>query len=213
MLLRMILAVVVLLAYRQGAEAAQPSWCKSARSQTEQTICATSELWALDACEDQLYRKAKAGAAQDGRKAIDAAETAWIATRDLCGNDPACIAQRYRERVARLDPSGGAPCANIAAKPSPPLAAPQIAAAPAGPRCALAAASASGVRIASPTQKPVAYGEKIEVNWQLPPIEATAPRMFLIGAMPDGVRFEGEFRYNEDGLLEYGPGFAALTGA
>ncbi len=72
---------------------------------------------------------------------------------------------------------------------------------------------AENVSISSIAPKHIGRGERIEIAWRLPPVELPATRVFLIGAMPDGVRFEGEFHDDESGAMSHGPGFVALTGA
>lgn len=68
-------------------------------------------------------------------------------------------------------------------------------------------------RIASTTKtnQRVAYGAPIEVTWQLPSV-GRATLSYLVGAMPDTVRLDGNYQVDADGTLQSGPGFAALPG-
>ena len=197
----------------QGKAEAAPSWCKNARSNTERTICSTSDLWELDACEDQLFRGAKTNAAPSDRKRIEATEKTWIGERDRCGNDTVCIARRYQEQISRLDPSMKASCTIQIAQSSATQPENPSSARPVTPSCnvaAVAARNATSVTVTSRAPKEIPYGGRIEINWQLPNIQPSAARYFLIGAMPDGVRFEGEYRYDEYGSVAHGPSFLAV---
>jgi len=78
--------------------------------------------------------------------------------------------------------------------------------------CAAAAkAVATPARVTSEVgaRQTLAHGAPIEVAWQAPAVNAATP-VYLVGAMPDTVRFEGSYRFEPDGSLEGGPGFVAL---
>jgi uncharacterized protein len=104
--------------------AAEPSWCRYARSETEQTICATPRLWELDTCEDGVFKAARDGAPAGQRRALELQERTWTRERDRCGSDISCIRHRYRERATAIDPVAGAACGiQEAAKVAPESAA------------------------------------------------------------------------------------------
>ncbi len=206
------LAIAVFLTGLRGA-AAQPSWCKYARSQAEIEICTSPGLWDLDACEDQLFRKAKVSAPPSGRQSIDAAEKTWLAERNACGHDASCIESRYRDRASQLDARATCAAPAAAASPPAPVASPVAASAARCDAPSVASRMATNVSVSSNTPKQVAHGGRIEVAWRLPPPDPSPARVFLVGAMPDSVRFEGQFHYDENGTMDRGPGFVALTGA
>ncbi len=92
---------------------------------------------------------------------------------------------------------------------SQPLAPPPAAA----PVCDLGtntARLAKQVQVSSTSPNAVPHGGRIEIAWQLPPVQRNKFTAFLIGAMPDTVRFEGAFEIDADGLMSSGPGFVAL---
>lgn len=79
-------------------------------------------------------------------------------------------------------------------------------------RCAaarIAAGVASRTSVASGTAAHVAHGGAIEIVWRLPESDGNTAS-YLIGAMPDWVRFEGSYQLDQDGNLSSGPGFLAL---
>ena len=77
----------------------------------------------------------------------------------------------------------------------------------------VAARMVATTSVSSNTPRQVAHGGRIEVAWRLPPADPSPTRVFLVGAMPDGVRFQGQFHYDENGSMDHGPDFVALTGA
>lgn len=76
---------------------------------------------------------------------------------------------------------------------------------------AQATAAASGTEVTTSTGATVAHGDSIEVSWRLPTVASKTP-VYLIGAMPDTVRFGGHYKFDDDGNLASGPGFVALPG-
>jgi uncharacterized protein len=195
--------------------AAEPSWCRYARSETEKTICATPQLWELDGCEDGLFKAALNKAPAGQRHDLDLKERAWTRERDLCGRDASCISRRYRERAAAIDPVGSAACSmRVVEKTAPlPAAAPLL---PSATGCSARAeleGLTNSVVITSPSAGTIPHGGAIEVDWRFSPLPAPSPRLFLVGTMPETVRFDGNYRYDENGSLKNGPGFIALPGA
>lgn len=69
---------------------------------------------------------------------------------------------------------------------------------------------AGQTRIISSAPANIGHGAPIEIEWRLPPAERGRTRLFLVGAMRDEVRFEGDYTLDASGLLERGPGFVAL---
>ena len=88
-------------------------------------------------------------------------------------------------------------------------AAPPVAARPSCDAAAVATRLAQASRVATSAASAVGHGERIEVTWQLPPLPAGKAKAFLIGAVPDTVRFEGSHTFH-DRKLAAGPGFVAL---
>ena len=196
--------------------AAEPSWCRYARSDTEHTICRTPQLWELDSCEDGLFKTALNRAPAGQRRALDLEERAWTTERDRCGSDVSCIQRRYRERAAAIDPVAAAACGmrEVPKSAPEPAAAPPLL--PTAAKCSARAeleGLATRVTVTSSSAGTVPHGGPTEVGWRLPALPPTSPRLFLVGAMPDTVRFDGNYRYDKNGSLEYGPGFIALPGA
>ncbi|HTH73139.1 MAG TPA: lysozyme inhibitor LprI family protein [Trinickia sp.] len=80
--------------------------CAKAASPTEKTICATPALSRLDS---DLAAAWKAAIAQShDAAALKNAQRQWLRLRDACGEDKACVSDRYHERLAALT---GAPLA------------------------------------------------------------------------------------------------------
>jgi len=73
----------------------KPSWCDNGNlNNTESAICASSDLWTLDATMNQVYSQNR-----------PTGQGTWRAERDSCGNDDNCIKQSYTDRLAKI--SGG----------------------------------------------------------------------------------------------------------
>jgi uncharacterized protein len=87
--------------------------CAKAATPTEQAICADAQLSRLDEQLAEAYRAAAAvlGATlecQPGKPSetavqpLRASQRAWIAERDRCGRDRACLRRHYERRLAVL---------------------------------------------------------------------------------------------------------------
>lgn len=194
------------------AHAEQPSWCKSAKTETEKFVCQNDDLWALDDCEDLLFRRATTKNRKE-RETTEAAERKWSVERDRCGSNPTCIRQQYSSRISVLDPLKRSECAKTASE--------AIADSGRGGNRNMCQTSVSGQTAAQKTmvkvaaQEKVALGSPISVEWTIPAAGQPPVEMFLIGAMPDIVRFEGDYKFNsESGVdnLTRSPGFVALPG-
>lgn len=79
--------------------------CAKARSETEREICGSYELSAFDrsvgASFSQLVkeRKSNGGAVGD----VISKQRLWLAKRNLCGKDAACILKEMREQLIKLE--------------------------------------------------------------------------------------------------------------
>lgn len=94
---RYILFACLLLLTGQATAAAMD--CTKATSAVENTICANTALFALDAQLGTLYRQVMTLAAQPELKRT---QRAWLKTRNACADDVACLDERYRQRVQTL---------------------------------------------------------------------------------------------------------------
>ncbi len=74
--------------------------CRKAASADERAICASADLAAIDRQLADAYSAALASA--DDATAIKAAQRQWIADRQSCGSDGACLAAAYDRRIAAL---------------------------------------------------------------------------------------------------------------
>jgi len=79
----------------------QPSFdCARAGNATERAICADAGLAALDRDLDATWTAAFA--ATTGASDLRVQQSEWLATRNACGADTGCIADRMRSRIATL---------------------------------------------------------------------------------------------------------------
>jgi len=79
----------------------RPSFsCGAARSRVELLICGSPELAALDRRMADAYVAARKG--PGATREVQGAQRRWLQSRDACP-DSACIAKRYRERIAQLE--------------------------------------------------------------------------------------------------------------
>jgi uncharacterized protein len=81
---------------------AQSFACSDARTDTERAICTSPRLAELDSRVAANYQMALDEASQSGRGAIRADQGAWLAQRDICGEDAACIEREMRSRLMAL---------------------------------------------------------------------------------------------------------------
>jgi uncharacterized protein YecT (DUF1311 family) len=96
---------------------ARPLWCASQASftRTEMTICATPELWQLDAKMSQTYQDAinefealrrKFGVQGEAAK-LRSEQAGWLKlTRNACQGDVGCLREAYRKRIEDVTPRG-----------------------------------------------------------------------------------------------------------
>ena len=88
--------------------------CRRAQTVVERTICAEPLLGALDAALADSYRMktARLNDAEAGEER--ARQNAWLALRDRCGGDVACLEQAYEGRIAVLSVGSEQPIARQA---------------------------------------------------------------------------------------------------
>jgi uncharacterized protein YecT (DUF1311 family) len=80
--------------------------CAKAGTATEKAVCGDVALARLDRNLADAYTQALSWASDDAAKeAIRAAQRSWIAERDACGGDVACIAATYDARLKALQTS------------------------------------------------------------------------------------------------------------
>jgi uncharacterized protein len=115
------LGTLVLLPFMGSEGAENPSFaCAGALTATETVICADSALAALDRALATAYRNKFDGLPVESADALDElvksrviTQKAWLAHRNSCGDDRACIYTAYRVRKAALtasDNGKGTPC-------------------------------------------------------------------------------------------------------
>lgn len=99
------IGVVALAAFPLGGRAASFD-CAKAASPTEKAICSTPDVSRLDGELAAAWQKALARS--HDVKALKTEQLKWLRLRNACGEDPSCLGDRYRERLAEL---AGAPLA------------------------------------------------------------------------------------------------------
>ncbi|MWP39793.1 DUF1311 domain-containing protein [Rhodobacter sphaeroides] len=94
--------------------AAQASFdCSRASTMVEHAICSDPALAALDRDVAKAYGAARAGQPPAVRDQFLAEQRAWLAARDGCGDDPACLSTAMQNRLSALHASS-----RLAAPPS-----------------------------------------------------------------------------------------------
>jgi len=88
-----------------GAADGQSFDCRHARSADEVTICQEAGLAKLDQDLASLQRQRKEKRHKAERDPVDDNETAFLNARRRCGENHACIAQSYRNRIQELSQS------------------------------------------------------------------------------------------------------------
>jgi len=124
--LRIAAGAITLLLWQQvsPAEAATPSFlCTGMLSPTENVICADDSLAALDRTLAAAYRNKFDGMPVESGNALEevvrslaVTQNAWLAHRDGCGADRACIRKAYQTRIVALTAALDAkdtPCSEI----------------------------------------------------------------------------------------------------
>ncbi|MFU1476484.1 lysozyme inhibitor LprI family protein [Roseovarius sp. C7] len=86
--------------------AQQPSFdCTKASTPTEFAICGSPTLAQLDREIAAAYTVRRDALGASDRAALLAAQRDWLATRDQCGGDPACIEAMMRLRLSQIGPA------------------------------------------------------------------------------------------------------------
>jgi uncharacterized protein len=116
-------AIVALLIVAAPPAAADPSFvCTGNLTVTEKTICADDSLAAMDVALAAAYKSKLENpgprdySLDDPRGAIPITQKAWLAHRDGCGADKACIRKAYAIRTTALTASPNTkdtPCSDI----------------------------------------------------------------------------------------------------
>lgn len=79
--------------------------CRKAGTATEKAICSDIPLARLDRSLSDAYAQALSWASDDAEKAkIRDAQRKWVAKRDACGADAACLTSAYQDRLKALQP-------------------------------------------------------------------------------------------------------------
>jgi len=87
-----------------GRPAAGPSFdCADASTETEQAICADLHLAELDVALDRAYRAAADTLSRIAFGVVRVEQARWLAQRDACGSDAACIERAYSERIDAIE--------------------------------------------------------------------------------------------------------------
>jgi uncharacterized protein YecT (DUF1311 family) len=73
--------------------------CARAGTPTEQAICAAPRLWVHDRVLSAVYDARRQTLSPDGAAALLASQRGWLARRDACADDDACLEALYRSRL------------------------------------------------------------------------------------------------------------------
>lgn len=101
---RLIPALVLAATCAAAAMPAAASFdCRKARAPDEKAICANRALNDQDVRMDQLYGITRHLVPMGGRDAIIGDQRAWLAARQTCGGNQACLARSYDNRIRQLN--------------------------------------------------------------------------------------------------------------
>lgn len=99
-----ILTVVLFCAFcasiSRDASAQIPRWCHDAGNRSEDRICDSRTLSALDRQLNRVYHRAMATG--DNPRRIRAQQRAWLSARDRCRGRRGCLESMYRQRISEL---------------------------------------------------------------------------------------------------------------
>jgi hypothetical protein len=73
--------------------------CAAGATATERALCTSPALWPLDRAMSALYLHARTSSDAAGRQRILSEQRDWLARRDACGADGACLDRTYRDRL------------------------------------------------------------------------------------------------------------------
>jgi uncharacterized protein len=103
-------AAMLIGASAMPAAAASPSFsCADNLSPAEAVICSDDALAALDRTLAAAYREMLDSFPAGEKSTLVAVQKAWIARRDACRTDKACIRSAYAARIAQLHGGATAP--------------------------------------------------------------------------------------------------------
>ena len=102
---RTLLLATAVVVTGAGADAAEyaPLDCAKAVSPAQKTICADYRLGQQEARMATLFEWATSFVAMGERGRIQDDQRAFIAARETCGADSACLRDAYGKRIAGLD--------------------------------------------------------------------------------------------------------------
>jgi uncharacterized protein len=80
-----------------------PLDCTTAKSAAEITICKTYSLGQAEARMATLYGIATSLVAMGQRGDIGDTQRQWLARREACGRNVACLTEAYDDRIGQLD--------------------------------------------------------------------------------------------------------------
>ena len=93
----MIRTLVVLAALAGPAAAQSPDWCRyDGLNAAERTICATPALQWRDRAVNRLWQTT------DGGAGVEVSQNDWLAARNACGGNVACLIDSYDSRLFDL---------------------------------------------------------------------------------------------------------------
>ncbi|QXI26483.1 lysozyme inhibitor LprI family protein [Pseudomonas vanderleydeniana] len=94
-------ALAALPLFCHGAQAASFD-CGRAKQPTEIAICGDRQLNDLDVEMATTYRLLRGLFAMGNRGAMQDEQLTWLAERNACGSDNACIERQYQKRLGQL---------------------------------------------------------------------------------------------------------------
>ena len=99
------LALFLLPASTHAGESEHPSFdCRKAASVSEKTICANAALSRQDFQLGSMWRTLRDDFSDSAQlPQMKADQKAWVAARDKCGADAACMGKLYQERLSVLN--------------------------------------------------------------------------------------------------------------
>ncbi len=96
------MAVACLSATANAADYS-PLNCAKASSPSERTICDSYALGQSEARMATLFSVATSLVAMGQRGDLQDSQRKWIASREACGNNVACLSSAYEQRIRALD--------------------------------------------------------------------------------------------------------------
>ena len=76
--------------------------CQEASTASEKAVCGNQHLLALDRRLNAEYARVRAGSSSDERQQLLAQQKGWLAQKDKCGADEACLKKTLETRLAEL---------------------------------------------------------------------------------------------------------------